>query len=66
MTIGKKIEVEPVTLATMATATGNRKLVFSGCGEYLVIDRVADKVIGIQIFQEKEFTKAATAFGRTI
>ena len=41
---------------------GTRKLVYSVCGEYLVIDQVAGEVAVLPPFEEKRFIAAAAAF----
>lgn len=62
MTIGKSIELSPAVLSTKEIPGGNRKLVYSVCGEYLVIDQAAGEIRRVLTFQEKEFMQAAAAF----
>ncbi len=52
----------PLTLQTREIPGGNRKLVFSECGEYLVIDMQHGKLTRLETFEERDFVKAATDY----
>jgi len=55
-------EVKPILLSKKDIPGGDRQLLLSECGEYLVLNQVAGKVTVIGTFPENEFMKAAEAF----
>ncbi len=52
MTTGKTLERIPVILRSRKTAQGDRKLVLSECQEYLILDRVGER-ISVQVRDSK-------------
>lgn len=55
-------KVEPIILSKKDIPGGDRQLLLSECGEYLVLDQVAGVVTIIGTYPENEFMKAAEAF----
>lgn len=52
----------PVVLRIRETQGGDRRLVESQCGEYLVIDQADGKIQGVQVFARRELRAAVAAF----
>lgn len=59
---GRNDGPEPRILGTLPISGGNRKLVYSQCAEYLVIDQIGGRIESIQVFQANEYPAAAAAF----
>lgn len=55
----------PIVLGTKCIRGGNRKLVFSQCQEYLVLDRQGDKITRIKTFEERDFLKAKEDYAKS-
>lgn len=53
---------DPVLLSVRPIPGGDRRLVYTVCREYLVIDLVAGEITVYPPFEEKKFLAAAAAF----